>query len=79
MGDLSRRRGRMLGMTPNNGGTEIVAEAPLSEMFKYATDLRSMTQARGSFRSEFTRYEDVPAEQAKKIIEQAKREDEEEE
>ena len=79
MGDLSRRRGRMLGMTPSNGGTEIVAEAPLSEMFKYATDLRSMTQARGSFRSEFTRYEDVPAEQAKKIIEQAKREDEEEE
>ena len=79
MGDLSRRRGRMLGMTPSNGGTEIVAEAPLSEMFKYATDLRSMTQARGSFRSEFTRYEDVPADQAKKIIEQAKREDEEEE
>lgn len=79
MGDLSRRRGRMLGMTPTNGGTEIVAEAPLSEMFKYATDLRSMTQARGSFRSEFTRYEDVPGDQAKKIIEQAKREDEEEE
>lgn len=79
MGDLSRRRGRMLGMTPNNGGTEIVAEAPLSEMFKYATDLRSMTQARGSFRSEFTRYEDVPGDQAKKIIEQAKREEEEEE
>lgn len=79
MGDLSRRRGRMLGMTPSNGGTEIVAEAPLSEMFKYATDLRSMTQARGSFRSEFTRYEDVPGDQAKKIIEQAKHEDEEEE
>lgn len=79
MGDLSRRRGRMLGMTPNNGGTEIVAEAPLSEMFKYATDLRSMTQARGSFRCEFTRYEDVPGDQAKKIIEQAKREEEEEE
>ena len=79
MGDLSRRRGRMLGMTPSNGGTEIVAEAPLSEMFKYATDLRSMTQARGSFRSEFTRYEDVPGDQAKKIIEQAKREEEEEE
>ncbi len=79
MGDLSRRRGRMLGMTPQNGGTEIVAEAPLSEMFKYATDLRSMTQARGSFRSEFTRYEDVPAEQAKKIIEASKREDEDDE
>ena len=57
----------------------IVAEAPLSEMFRYATDLRSMTQARGSFRSEFTRYEDVPSEQSKKIIEAAKREEEEEE
>ena len=79
MGDLSRRRGRMLGMNPHNGGTEITAEAPLSEMFKYATDLRSMTQGRGAFRSEFTRYEDVPGDQAKKIIEQAKREDEDEE
>ena len=79
MGDLSRRRGRMLGMNPHNGGTEITAEAPLSEMFKYAPDLRSMTQGRGAFRSEFTRYEDVPGDQAKKIIEQAKREDEDEE
>ncbi|MDO4565228.1 MAG: elongation factor G [Clostridia bacterium] len=79
IGDLNRRRGRMLGMNPVDGGTEVVAEAPLSEMFKYATDLRSMTQARGSFTSEFVRYEDVPANLAQKIIEQAKREDEEEE
>lgn len=78
-GDLSSRRGRMLGMNPVEGGTVIIAEAPLSEMFKYATDLRSMTQARGSFTSEFVRYEDVPANIAKKIIEQSKREDEEEE
>ncbi len=78
-GDLSSRRGRMLGMNPVEGGTIIVAEAPLSEMFKYATDLRSMTQARGSFTSEFVRYEDVPANIAKKIIESAKKEDEEEE
>ncbi len=78
-GDLSSRRGRMLGMNPVEGGTVIIAEAPLSEMFKYATDLRSMTQARGSFTSEFIRYEDVPGNIAKKIIEQAKREDEEEE
>lgn len=48
-------------------------------MFKYATDLRSMTQARGSFTSEFARYEDVPALEAKKIIESAKKEEEEEE
>ena len=79
IGDLNRRRGRMLGMNPVDGGTEVVAEAPLSEMFKYATDLRSMTQARGSFKSEFVRYEDVPANLAQKIIEQAKREDEEDE
>ncbi|HQQ40138.1 MAG TPA: elongation factor G, partial [Clostridia bacterium] len=78
-GDLSSRRGRMLGMNPVDGGTVVIAEAPLSEMFKYATDLRSMTQARGSFTSEFVRYEDVPANIAKKIIEQAKKEDEEEE
>ena len=77
-GDLSSRRGRMLGMNPVEGGTVVVAEAPLSEMFKYATDLRSMTQARGSFTSEFIRYEDVPANIAKKIIEQAKHEDEDE-
>ncbi len=78
-GDLSSRRGRMLGMNPVDGGTVIVAEAPLSEMFKYATDLRSMTQSRGSFTSEFVRYEDVPANIARKIIEQAKNIDEDEE
>ena len=79
IGDLNRRRGRMLGMNPVDGGTEVVAEAPLSEMFKYATDLRSMTQARGSFKMEFVRYEDVPANIAQKIIEAAKHEEEEEE
>ncbi|MBQ2770527.1 MAG: elongation factor G [Clostridia bacterium] len=79
IGDLNRRRGRMLGMNPVDGGTEVVAEAPLSEMFKYATDLRSMTQARGSFKKEFVRYEDVPGNLAQKIIENAKREEEEEE
>lgn len=79
IGDLNRRRGRMLGMNPVEGGTEVVAEAPLSEMFKYATDLRSMTQARGSFKSEFVRYEDVPGNLAQKIIEQSKIEDEEDE
>ncbi|HWQ58961.1 MAG TPA: elongation factor G [Clostridia bacterium] len=79
IGDLNRRRGRMLGMNPGDDGTVVVAEAPLSEMFKYATDLRSMTQARGSFTSEFIRYEDVPALEAKKIIDSAKKEEEEEE
>ena len=48
-------------------------------MFKYATDLRSMTQARGSFKKEFVRYEDVPGNLAQKIIEQAKHDEEEDE
>ena len=80
MGDISRRRGRLIGSNPlADGITEVIAEAPLSEMFKYATDLRSMTQGRGSFRSEFVRYEDVPANVAQKIIENAKKDEDEEE
>lgn len=79
MGDMSGRRGRTLGSEQTDEGTMIVAEAPLSEMFRYATDLRSMTQGRGSFTSEFVRYEDVPANIAKKIIENAKKEDEDDE
>ena len=49
---------------------KVNAEVPLAEMFKYTTDLRSMTQARGSFTSEFERYEEVPESEAKKIIEE---------
>jgi small GTP-binding protein domain len=79
MGDMSGRRGRTLGSEQTDEGTMIVAEAPLSEMFRYATDLRSMTQGRGSFTSEFVRYEDVPANIAKKIIENAKKDEEEDE
>ena len=79
MGDMSGRRGRTLGSEQTEEGTMIVAEAPLSEMFRYATDLRSMTQGRGSFTSEFVRYEDVPAGIAKKIIENAKKEEDEDE
>ena len=77
--ELPRRRGVMEGMNPTDDGTEVVARAPMGEMVKYATDLRSMTQARGYFTKEFIGYEDVPGGEAKKIIEQAKREDEEEE
>jgi elongation factor G len=80
IGDLNRRRGRVLGMNPTDDGRqEVVAEVPLSELYRYATDLRSMTQARGSFRMEYVRYEDVPGNVAQKIIEQAKKEEEEEE
>lgn len=79
IGDMNKRRGRIMGMNQVEGMQQVVAEVPLAEMFKYATDLRSMTQARGSFTMAFERYEDVPASDAKKIIENAKRDEEEEE
>lgn len=71
IGDLNKRRGRILGMGTEGKMQKIEAEVPLSEMTKYATDLRSMTQARGSFRMNFARYEDVPSNISKKIIETA--------
>ncbi len=79
MGDMNKRRGRIMGMNQVDGLQQLVAEAPMAEMFKYATDLRSMTQARGTFSMTFERYEEVPAAVAQKIIENAKFEDEEEE
>ena len=73
MGDLNKKRGRIMGMEPAEGGKQIInAEAPLSEMFKYATELRSMTQARGEFVMKFTRYEEVPSAFADKVIAEAK-------
>ena len=75
IGDMNKRRGRIMGMEQEGGMQKVVAEVPLAEMFKYATDLRSMTQARGSFTMRFERYEEVPAADAKKIIENAKFED----
>ena len=79
IGDINKRRGRIMGMDQVNGMQCVSAEVPQSEMFKYATDLRSMTQARGSFTMKFERYEEVPAQDAKKIIENAKKDEEEEE
>ncbi len=79
IGDMNRRRGRVIGMNPAEGGQEVVAEVPFAEIFKYATDLRAMTQARGSFKAEFVRYEDVPTNIAQKIIEQTKKEEAEDE
>ncbi|MCQ4924475.1 elongation factor G [Tissierella carlieri] len=75
MGDMNKRRGRILGMEQQDDGTQkVTAEAPHSEMFEYAIDLRAMTQARGSFTMEFIRYEEVPANIAEKIIAEAKAE-----
>lgn len=79
IGDLNRRRGRILGMAPtSNGLQKVEAEVPLAEMTKYATDLRSMTQARGSFKLTFERYEEIPANISAKVIEEIKREAEQE-
>ena len=72
IGDMNKRRGRIMGMDQVDGQQCVTAEVPQSEMYKYATDLRSMTQARGSFTMNFERYEEVPAADAKKIIENAK-------
>ncbi len=76
IGDLNKKRGRVLGMEPAGKLQKVTAEAPLTEMFKYATDLRSMTQARGEFTMKFVRYEEVPAQIAQKIMEAANAEKE---
>ena len=75
MGDMNKRRGRILGMDQQAGGGQLImAEAPQAEMYEYAIDLRAMTQGRGSFTMEFVRYEDVPAQLAEEIIENANKE-----
>jgi elongation factor G len=79
IGDMNRRRGRIMGMDQVNGMQVVSAEVPQAEMFKYATDLRSMTQARGSFTMKFERYEEMPANMAQKVIESAKKDEEDEE
>ncbi len=77
MGDLNKRRGRVLGMNPQNDGTtEIVAEVPQSEIFTYTMDLRSMTGGNGSFSYEFARYEQAPHDVQEKEVERRKTEEE---
>lgn len=71
IGDMNRRRGKILGMEPlQNGGQKVVAEAPQAELFDYALGLRSMTQGRGVFEMKFERYEELPKHLAEKIIAQ---------
>ncbi|OGV48113.1 MAG: hypothetical protein A2X49_12955 [Lentisphaerae bacterium GWF2_52_8] len=78
-GDLNHKRGRILGMSAEEGMQVVSAEIPLVEMSRYATELRSMTQGRGSFEMEFCRYEVVPSNVANAIIEKFKSEQKEEE
>ena len=71
MGDLNKRRGRVLGMNPVIGGKqEIVADIPLAELYGYSTDLRSMTGGIGDFSYEFSRYEQAPSDVQQKVIEE---------
>lgn len=72
IGDLNSKRGKILGMEPSNSEQLIRAQAPLAEMSKYANDLRSITQGRGTFKMEFSHYEEVPSHISQKIIEEAK-------
>ncbi len=73
MGDMNKRRGRIMGTEMVGGKQVVTAEVPLSEILKYAIDLRSMTQGRGKYELNFVRYEEVPATSAPKIIEDAKK------
>ncbi len=74
--DLSSRRGRILGMDVRSNMQVVKAQAPLAEMFKYATDLRSMTQGRASYSMKFSRYDQVPQKVSAAIVEKAKKEKE---
>lgn len=80
IGDMNKRRGRILGMNPADKGCQaVMAEVPHGEMFKYSTDLRSMTGGRGSFSMKLLRYDEMPANLADKIVAAAKKDAAEEE
>lgn len=73
IGDLNKRRGRVMGMDPTDDGNQIIsAEVPMAEMSSYAIDLRAMTQSRGAFTFHFVRYEDCPPMAQEKAIAEAK-------
>ena len=73
IGDLNKRRGRVMGMDPTGTGDQVItAEVPMGEMGTYAIDLRAMTQSRGSFTFHFVRYEDCPPAAQEKAIAEAK-------
>lgn len=77
IGDLNKRRGRILGMESKDSMEVVTAEVPQAEMSRYSTDLRSLTQARGDFKMAFARYEEAPPNVAQKIIEERKKAQEE--
>ena len=72
MGDLNKRRGRIIGMDTQDNMQVITAEAPQAELLTYATSLRSMTQGRGKFTESFARYEQAPDNVLQNILNAAK-------
>ena len=77
MGDMNKRRGKVLGMDPIEGGKQVIrATVPQAEMYKYATDLKSMTQSRGEFTMHFSSYEEVPANVTEQVAKEYKTADE---
>ena len=77
MGDLNGKRGKIMGMEPQDGGMQLIkAQVPLAEMQDYPIALKSITQGRGSFKMEFASYEEVPGRAAQEIIEKRKAEQE---
>ena len=69
MGDLNKRRGRVLGMNPIAGGKQVIeADVPMMELYGYCTDLRSMTGGRGDYSYEFARYEQAPSDIQEKEV-----------
>lgn len=78
MSDVTKRRGRVLGMEPAEDGMQkLVAEVPMGEMGDFSTVLRSVTAGRGYYTFEFVRYEDAPKDVADKVIAEAKKDEEE--
>lgn len=75
IGDISGRRGKVLGSDSKNGITEVKAQVPMAEMLTYAQSLTSMTSGQGTYTMEFDHYEEVPSQIAEKIIEESKAED----
>lgn len=78
IGDINARRGKILGMDSQGRYQVIRAHVPLAELYKYSSTLRSITKGRGTYTMKFSHYDEVPAEIAKKIIEEAKKEKKEE-
>jgi len=75
IGDMNSRRGRVLGMDPQGGIQIVSVQVPMSEVLKYAPELRSMTSDRGAFAMEFSHYEEVPSQLADKLLAELNKED----